>query len=226
MKLYLVRHGASTGNVPGYLLGHGSHELTAAGEAQARAAAARLAPLAPLPVYCSDLTRARQTAEYIVAAGSGAARSAPAVSPLIAEARLRELHLGDYDGRSWDEYLNDAPLNEAMRVDPLGTRLPGGESAGEMQRRVLAVVGEMVEGDAEAVCCVTHDGPIRAILNHYLGIQPERWWALTTAHGGISMLEWSHGWVNVSFVNDTSHLEGAALPLAGVRRSAAAQVEP
>jgi len=53
---------------------------------------------------------------------------------------------------------------------------------------------------------VAHEGPIRAILNHYLGVIPEKWWALTTTHGGISLLEWADGWVNVRFINDTSHL--------------------
>ena len=45
MKLYLVRHGQSTGNIGGTLMGQSDHRLTPLGEDQARAAAARLAPL-------------------------------------------------------------------------------------------------------------------------------------------------------------------------------------
>lgn len=223
MKLYLVRHGVSTGNTPGNLLGHGAHPLTTAGVAQAEAAAARLAPLGPMPVYCSDLRRAHQTAEHIARAWS------PSV--VQDDARFRELHLGEYEGRSWEDFLADAELNAAMIADPQHTALPGGESVAQMQSRALAAVGDIIarHGDGAATaerdesgsvprgaltwgassvaaCIVAHDGPIRAILNHFLGVAPEKWWALTTTHGGVSLLEWSRGWVNVRFVNDTSHL--------------------
>ena len=55
---------------------------------------------------------------------------------------------------------------------------------------------------------MAHDGPIRAILNHYLGVPPEKWWTLSTTHGAVSLLEFSAGWVNVRFVNAASHLAG------------------
>ena len=47
MKLYLVRHGQSTGNIGGTLMGQSDHPLTPLGEDQARAAAERLAPVRP-----------------------------------------------------------------------------------------------------------------------------------------------------------------------------------
>ncbi|MFA4965633.1 MAG: histidine phosphatase family protein, partial [Thermoleophilia bacterium] len=107
MRLYLVRHGVSTGNTPGNLMGQGDHPLTAQGEAQARAVAARLAPLGPMPVYCSDLSRARATAEAVAAvwAGGGAAPgdaptgaerrpAAEGAPPVLPDPRLRELDLG------------------------------------------------------------------------------------------------------------------------------------
>ena len=60
----------------------------------------------------------------------------------------------------------------------------------------------------ENACIVAHDGPIRAILNHYLGVPPEKWWTLSTTHGAVSLLEYSGDWVNVRFVNAASHLAG------------------
>ncbi len=244
MKLYLVRHGASTGNTPGNLLGHSDHPLTKAGASQARAVAARLAPLGPMPVYCSDLVRARETAQHIARMWAGTSSEGRAGSSAVPvnDSRLRELSLGSYEGRSWDEYLADEDLNAAMIVDPLHTRMPGGESVAQMQERVLAAVHEIVvrhggkeaaqQGDcgasvplgalqcseaSAAACVVAHDGPIRAILNHFLGVRVDRWWALTTTHGGLSLLEWSHGWVNVRFVNEIGHLE--AFPTRSVRRT-------
>jgi broad specificity phosphatase PhoE len=209
MKLYLVRHGASTGNTPGNLIGHSDHPLSANGEAQAVAVAARLAPLGPMPVFCSDLPRARATAGFI-------AESWRAQLPdLTPDPRLREIHLGDFEGRSWDEFQADRALMAALEQDPYCTALPNGESLEQLAARVLAAVDDIVLGAGggapqalAAVCLVAHDGPIRAVLNHHLGVPPQKWWTLSTTHGGLSLLEWTDGWVNVRFVNDTSHLAG------------------
>ena len=229
MKLYLVRHGQSTGNVGGTLMGQSDHPLTGLGEEQARAAAARLAPFGPMPVHCSDLPRAVATARRIAAAWDG---------PVVPDPRLREIDLGDYEGRSWEEFEADEELTAAFADDPYGTMLPGGESLEHVEVRVMAAVrnvlaahgvgpdgglstdavasadasavatGFHATGPSASVCVVAHDGPIRAILNHYLGVPPEKWWTLSTTHGGVSLLEFSDGWVNVRYVNATSHLAG------------------
>ena len=257
MKLYLVRHGQSTGNVGGTLMGQSDHPLTALGKEQARAAAARLAPFGPMPVHASDLPRALATARAILDAWSvratpgGPLDAAVRARPqMISDARLREIDLGDYEGRSWEEFEADAELAASFAADPYGTALPNGESLRHLEARVLAAVrdvlaahgagdgGELttqavVGADASATavagadddvspgatgagatrpgqhaCIVAHDGPIRAILNHYLGVPPQKWWTLSTSHGGVSLLEFSDGWVNVRFVNATDHLSG------------------
>ena len=245
MKLYLVRHGQSTGNVGGTLIGQSDHPLTELGEAQARAAAARLAPFGPMPVYCSDLPRAVATAEHIVgawaeqpdpgAALAGVVRARPRVLP---DPRLREIDLGDYEGRSWEEFEADEELTAAFAEDPFRTALPGGESLAHLETRVMVAVRDILaahgvgpsgglstdavaSADASAVatglhttrpgesaCVVAHDGPIRALLNHYLGVPPEKWWTLSTTHGGVSLLEFGGGCVTVRFVNATGHLAG------------------
>ena len=286
MKLYLVRHGQSTGNIGGTLMGQSDHPLTPLGEEQARAAAARLAPFGPMPVYSSDLPRARSTAEHIV--GAWMAAGAPGVAVggptrLTLDPRLREISLGDLEGRPWQEFEADTALTAAFSVDPYRTALPNGESLEHLEARVHAAVLDILEpfgvddtgaycgnavsqGDASATdrngtagmkagaaaaavdgaatavaadgaagrddglpetmdasvvatgflpvevggsaCLVAHDGPIRAILNHYLGVPPEKWWTLSTTHGGVSLLEFAAGCVTIRFVNATDHLAG------------------
>lgn len=231
MKLYLVRHGQSTGNVGDVLMGQSDHPLTELGERQARAAAARLAPFGPMPVHCSDLPRARATAEAITAAWAAAA-------PVILDPRLREIDLGYYEGRSWDELEADAALTAAFNDDPYRTVMPEGESLAHLEARALAAVRDVLAAHgvsdqsvmstdavatvdvaslvtgigaselSDSACLVAHDGPIRAILNHYLGVPPQKWWTLSTTHGGVSLLEFSGDWVNVRYVNATSHLAG------------------
>jgi broad specificity phosphatase PhoE len=289
VKLYLVRHGQSTGNVGGTLMGQSDHPLTALGEEQARAAASRLAPFGPMPVFASDLPRARATAEHIVAAW--AAANAADVPRIVLDPRLREISLGDYEGRPWQEFEADTELTAAFAADPYRTALPNGESLEHLEARVHAAVIDILEpfgvddtgaycgnavsqGDASATtrnatsddatramkagaaaaavdaapvavvdwitgsdedadaclpdtmdasavatgllpvggggsaCLVAHDGPIRAILNHYLGVPPEKWWTLSTTHGGVSLLEFAGGCVTIRFVNATGHLAG------------------
>jgi broad specificity phosphatase PhoE len=77
-----------------------------------------------------------------------------------------------------------------------------------VRERVIAAFEEIVGGEHAVACLVSHDGPIRTILNHVLGVPPERHWAISTSHGGLSLLETSEGWTSVRFVNDTSHLRG------------------
>ena len=301
MKLYLVRHGQSTGNIGGTLMGQSDHRLTALGEDQARAAAERLAPYGPMPVYSSDLPRARMTAEHIVSGWRDAAPDAPRV---VLDTRLREIHLGDYEGRPWQEFEADTELTASFAADPYGTALPNGESLRDLEARVHAAVVDVLapfgvddsgnfcasavshgdasacernadldaraveleamragaaqaavdepgaaaeatavlEGAAAAVaaddteepdeglpetmdasavasgflpledggsaCLVAHDGPIRAILNHYLGVPPEKWWTLSTTHGGVSLIEFAGGCVTIRYINATGHLDG------------------
>jgi probable phosphoglycerate mutase len=248
MKLYLVRHGQSTGNIGGTLMGQSDHPLTPLGEDQARAAAERLAPFGPMPVYSSDLPRARATAGRIVEPWrDGKAADAP--PEVILDPRLREISLGDYEGRPWQEFEADTELTAAFAEDPYRTALPNGESLEHLEARVHAAVLDILvpfgvddsgaycgnavsQGDASATerngkadasavatgfvavedggsaCLVAHDGPIRAILNHYLGVPPEKWWTLSTTHGGVSLLEFAAGCVTIRFINATGHLAG------------------
>lgn len=265
MKLYLVRHGQSTGNIGGTLMGQSDHVLTPLGERQAQAAADHLAPRGPMRVYHSDLPRARATAECIVASWPGV----QAAASLVPDARLREIHLGDYEGRPWQDFEADTELTAAFAADPYCTALPNGESLAHLETRVHAAVCDILaqhgmddsgalcanavanadasavtgasagsavdDGDATArgeacpsgtvdpsvvatglvapehrgsACIVAHDGPIRAILNHYLGVPPQKWWTLSTTHGGVSLLEFAGGCVTIRFINATAHLDG------------------
>ena len=237
MKLYLVRHGRSAGNLPGRMTGWSEHALTDLGTEQARRVAARLAPLGPMPIYASDLPRALDTARLIaarwatpgvasaddtsagaVSAGAvsadgasadGASSPAPRqVAGVVIDHRLREIDLGDYEGRPWDELTADQELSAAFAREPLTTRLPGGESLAMVRERVIAAFEEIAGREHAVACLVSHDGPIRTILNYVLRIPPERHWAISTSHGGLSLLETSEDWVSVRFVNDTSHLRG------------------
>ena len=197
MDIYLIRHGQSTGNGRQCFLGWSDHPLSALGEAQAQAAATRLASLGPMPVLCSDLPRARLTAELIAARWDGAVTPDP---------RWREVGCGEYEGRPWDDFSRNAELTRLFDLDAFNTPMPGGESVAQMAARACAAFSEVCQWTEERVAIVAHDGPIRAVLAHCLQIPVERFWTLTTDHGGVSMLTVTDDWLSVRTVNDTSHL--------------------
>lgn len=199
MNIYLIRHGDSTGNGTGCFLGWSDHSLTDRGRAQAEAAAERLADLGPMPVFCSDLQRARATAEIIAVRWQGT---------VMPDARWREINCGDFEGCPWDDLSRDAELSQRFDEDPLGACMPGGESVAMMAERVVATFTELRAHAEEHLAVVTHGGPIRAVLAHCLRIPPERYWALDASHGGITHLVVTDDWLTVRTVNDISHLAG------------------
>lgn len=90
MKLLIIRHGQTDGNVKGLVQGAGLDlPLNETGRAQAAAAAEKLLSLHLPVIYSSTMLRARQTAE-IIAAGVGC--------PTVAVEGLEEVHFGEAEG--------------------------------------------------------------------------------------------------------------------------------
>jgi len=155
--LLLARHGETDDNVaPLRFQGQRDTPLNGRGRAQARELAERVAALDPpiASLWCSDLSRARETAD-IVGARIG-------LEPRL-DARLREGWRGEWEGFLFDEVERADPERYAAWRNPdaeSGFRFPGGESLAEQQARVLACLRDMPDG-ALAVC---HGGSIRTML--------------------------------------------------------------
>ena len=202
MDIYLIRHGQSHGNGRGRYLGWSEHALTELGYAQAEAVAARLAPLGPMPVICSDLRRTCLTAEIIAARWGGTFQT---------DSRWREIHCGALEDCPWDDLRRFPEIAANFDIEPYTTPMPDGESLAMMAARVVAAFRELLDGGAEQVVVVTHDGPIRAVLAHCLEFPPTRFWTLATDHGGLTRVSYRNAWLSVRAINDTGHLTAAQL---------------
>lgn len=164
MRLYLIRHPQ-----PQIEIGrcYGRLDVPAIGvEALAAALHTELPP--GVPVFTSPLRRCRDLATLL--------RAAPTV-----DARLAEMHFGEWEGRLWDE-IPRAEL-DAWAADVAGYAPPGGESPLALQRRVLDFVASLAEEEA---IIVTHAGVIRTLLAHWQGLPPERWTELNFAYGSCT----------------------------------------
>jgi probable phosphoglycerate mutase len=158
-RLLLVRHGQSEWNASRRWQGWADPPLSAEGEAQAQAAAARLAGEDLDVVVASDLRRAVQTAEVVAGIlGLGAVEQ---------HRGLRERDVGDWSGLTREEIEERWPgVIEAWRAGTLD-RPPNGEGDPSFVSRVVATL-ERVALDHRGgnVLVVTHGGVIRAAERH------------------------------------------------------------
>lgn len=96
LHLYLVRHGQTYFNRYNRLQGWSNSPLTESGVADADSAGRKLEHVDFSAAYCSDTTRARQTAERILDINEAAGHARPS---LVADMHFREQFYGYFEGQ-------------------------------------------------------------------------------------------------------------------------------
>jgi len=182
--LLLVRHGESTANAAGLLLGRTDVELTELGRRQAAAVARDLGPVRR--VISSPLRRALETAQVIAA---GAAVSV--------DERWIEVDYGELEGRPLDRVPSE--VWRQWRTDP-EYRPQGGEPLAAVRRRVVEAVGELFEVGQGAACdpagdvvVVSHVSPIKAAVAWALGTALPIDARLHLHTGAVTRIAWGTG---------------------------------
>jgi broad specificity phosphatase PhoE len=208
-RLLLARHGQSVSNAVRRFQGAQDVPLSDLGVAQAQALGWALRRHRLAAVYASPLVRARRTAEIA---------AAPLGLPVRVVEDLRELSLGDWEGRTVDEIraLPGDPYTRWVR-DPVAGRPPGGEPLAAVQARAVAALAgiQAAHPDGEEVLVVSHGGVISVYLAHCLGLPLSAIWRLALATGSLSEVAPPR----VLSVNRTEHLDGLGTPI-GVPRLA------
>ena len=153
-RLILVRHGESTWNAEELLQGQLDPPLSERGRGQSQALAGMLDGVPADRVVCSDLGRARETAELL------------GLRPARFDARWREIDVGEWGGRPAAEI--DAQGGELTNWRGGPRTAPGGETWEAFSARVAGAVDELVAaGGPWMVVC--HGGCIRAAVAHVTG---------------------------------------------------------
>lgn len=89
--------------------------------------------------------------------------------PLAIDERLREIHFGDWEGRSYAELMATAPLALTRFLgDPLRHPPPGAESVEAFRERTLDALRDRLTPHnlGRRLLLVTHGGVIRVMLCH------------------------------------------------------------
>jgi broad specificity phosphatase PhoE len=204
-RVVLIRHGEAACNVGGVVGGHkGCTGLSPLGRTQAGALRTRLVETGELAgagsLYASVLARALETAA-VAAPGIGTG-AAP-----IAHCDLCELHPGEADGLTWDEFRRRYGEPD-FDVNPDSVVAPGGESWRSFVARASGAVARLAQAHrGELVVVVCHAGVIESTLLAFLPVAPTRTrLGLPTEH--TSLTEWElgdRGWRLVRY-NDAAHL--------------------
>jgi len=159
VRLLLIRHGQTEGNVRGALdTALPGPPLTELGRTQADELAARLAGEPVVAVYASQAIRAQQTAEPL-AAGLG-------LDVQVIDG-VHEVAAGDLEGHTGRESIQI--YMETFRRWTLGefdSAMPGGESGASVRTRMLDAAGLLRAKHEQAdpggvVALVSHGGAIR-----------------------------------------------------------------
>ncbi|GGC72188.1 histidine phosphatase family protein [Hoyosella rhizosphaerae] len=192
-KLLLLRHGQTVYNAESRMQGQLDTALSPLGEDQAARAAVVLARCKPVAIVSSDLHRAYDTA---VALGDEAGMG------VVTDVRLRETHLGEWQG--WTHSDVDAKHPGARAQWRLNATLspPGGESRVDVAQRSVPVVEELLarydNGDADLaawndrpVVLVAHGGLISALTAKLLDL-PVSHWQILGGLGNASWVQLSH----------------------------------
>ncbi|MDA2890132.1 histidine phosphatase family protein [Mycolicibacterium sp. BiH015] len=184
-RLVMLRHGQTEYNAGSRMQGQLDTDLSDLGREQAVSAAEVLAKRQPLLIVSSDLRRALDTA---VALGD---RSGQAVS---IDTRLRETHLGDWQGMTHLEVDAMAPGARLAWREDARWAPHGGESRVDVAERSLPLVREIVAQQSEwgvvdtdrPVVLVAHGGLIAALTAALLALPVDNWPVL----GGMGNASW------------------------------------
>lgn len=169
MKVYLIRHGATRGNLERRYVGETDEELTSEGrvllqeklwewkkwrEGQGKGA---IDFLKADRVFVSPLKRCRQTAEILY----------PGREQIVIE-DLRECSFGEFEYKNYEELQGNSAYQRF--IDSMGeSGFPGGETLAAFQERCVRAFEQVIDERASAAsgAFVVHGGTIMAILDRF-----------------------------------------------------------
>lgn len=204
-RIYLVRHAEAEGNLYRLVQGHFDGVVTKRGYEQIMALRRRFEGIQIDAVYSSDLFRTRTTARAI---------SEPRGLEIQLRRELREIHLGWWEGRTWQEVgAKDPQQLYNFHLDLSQLQVEGGETAAQVRDRIMAeLVRIAAENEGKTVAVVSHGAAVRILLGTLRGMElQEIDQSVLGDNTAVSLLEWENGVLREVYGNDNSHLTEAGL---------------
>lgn len=199
MKLYFVRHGETEFNKVGRIQGRLDVSMNLVGFKQARLLAKRLSDVSFDMAFTSPLKRTIETAEEIT-------RGRDII--------IHKVHwLTDTDVGEWEGKLQSTLIRSYKRMlqaDDMSRLLSerGGESFGDVHKRLKTFIEELEFVNADSVLVVTHAAVIYEAIKLAIGYPTEHRIPIKCHNCGITIIETENfEKFKIRTVNDTAHLE-------------------
>ena len=191
IQLFLVRHGLTEWNLTNRFQGWSDVPMNSEGYNQVGKLAKQLSGIQFAAVYSSDLCRAAQTAELIIA------QSEHQHTPLVVQKcfDLREISFGDWEGLTFQDISQSDPEAVNHWVNGLDTfNPPGGESLAQLAERMKKFTKELLGNFSpdmvtQPILLVAHGGSLQLLLCLFLGVSIERYWQFHIEPASLSELQ-------------------------------------
>lgn len=177
-RLLLLRHATPVDDARGCCYGRLDVGLSPDGLAQA-----------------AELGRGLEADTVVSSPARRALETAAALGEPDVDERLRELHFGELEGRTYEEIERERPeLFMRWMQTPTEVRFPGGERFDDLRARAVAAAAELRERHRGAtVAVVTHGGVVRALLADALGLPSAAIFRLDVGYARVSVVDWFEG---------------------------------
>lgn len=199
--ILLIRPGETAWNSEGIFRGQSDVPLNERGLKQAKATADYLKSVDLTTVYCSPLSRARQTADAICL--DRAIKPTPIND-------FTDISFGPWEGKSFTELETLYPeAIKTWRENPEKHKLPGAETLSEAMSRSFGQMELLArENQGNSIAIVSHRVILKLLILAALRLDSKSFWKIRQDTCCINMLEFKdkEGFVLVK-VNETSHLD-------------------
>ena len=201
VPLVVVRHGQTERNREARFSGHDDVPINDTGAQQARRLAETLQGIPFTALWSSPLLRARQTLAPLAEATG---------LPVRTDARLAELDQGELDGLPAHALPTRYPdFFAAWRKDPAEVTVPGGETFGACQRRMLAALRDLAAEADGPVAVASHKMAIAAVMCAAIGLPLRRYRWIGQDNAAINLLGVGpEQRILLRRLNERSHLSG------------------
>ena len=181
-RIIVLRHGQTGDNARGVWQGQVDSDLSPLGHEQARAAAGALAAYTPSLVVASDLKRAAETGDEVAQACG---------IPISYDARLREIHVGQWAGMTSEQVSSEFPEERLrhLRGEDF-VRGVDGESLSDVAQRVRAALDDLLDGlgAGETAVVATHGVTGRVVIAELVDLDRLTAWRVL---GGFGNCHWA-----------------------------------
>ncbi|MFE3576422.1 histidine phosphatase family protein [Lysinibacillus sp. NPDC059133] len=197
---YLIRHGETMWNKEQRLQGWLDSPLSEKGILHAEKLRDHLKNITFTAAISSSSGRAKETMQILLA---------DQLLPLYYEDNLREIFLGDWQGKTVEDIMTSHPDYELYTDNPGQFVATHTESFGTVTERAMFTLKKIAEKYPENnVLIVSHAVTIKCIINAILGRSVDQLWAEPFIHGtSVTIIEQARQQWLVKEIGNIQHLQ-------------------